>query len=298
MNQTLVLQHSQEGYLVRSLRQLAWERFRRHRPALFGLTVLFIEISIAVCASFFVSQDLALRPQPTSILRTPSGMHLLGTDEAGRDVLARLIYASRLSLTVGFLAVAVALSVGTGLGAVAGYCGGWIDNLLMRFTDAMLSIPILFILIALTVFLGPSVRTIILTIGILSWMDLARIIRANFLSLREKEFVESARALGAPDLSILVRHLLPNTLGPIVVAGTLGVGNAMLAEAAVSYLGLGVQPPNPSWGNMLFNAQSYLWNAPWLALYPGCMILITVLSINFVGDGLRDALDPRMTLRG
>jgi len=154
-------------------------------------------------------------------------------------------------------------------------------------------ILVLFLLIALAVVLGPSVRTLILAIGALSWMELARIIRANILSLREREFVDAARAIGASDVLIIARHILPNTFGPIVVAGTLNVGSAMLTEAAVSYLGLGVQPPTPSWGNMLFNAQSYLWNAPWVALYPGLMIVVTVLAINFVGDGLRDALDPR-----
>jgi peptide/nickel transport system permease protein len=281
---------------VRNLRQLAWQRFRRHRPALVGLSILFVEIAFAVLAPVFISEDLALRPEPTIMLQTPSPGHLLGTDEAGRDILARLVYAGRISLTIGFLAVTVAVTLGTTLGATAGYYGGTIDNLIMRVTDAMLSIPILFILIVLAVFFGPSMRTLILVIGILSWMDLARIIRANFLSLKEKEFVESARAIGVTDLAIMVRHILPNTLAPIVVAGTLGVGNAMLAEAAVSYLGLGVQPPTPSWGNMLFNAQSYLWNAPWVALFPGLMILITVLAVNFIGDGLRDALDPRMIL--
>jgi peptide/nickel transport system permease protein len=191
------------------------------------------------------------------------------------------------------LAMLLSIGLGASVGAFAGYFGGWVDALLMRVTDALLSIPILFILIALTVFLGPSVRTLILAIGALSWMDLARIIRANILSLREREFVDAARAIGASDRLIIARHSRPNTLGAIVVAGTLNVGNAMLAEAAVSYLGLGVQPPTPSWGNMLFNAQSYLWNAPWVALYPGFMIVITVLALNFVGDGLRDALDPR-----
>jgi peptide/nickel transport system permease protein len=154
----------------------------------------------------------------------------------------------------------------------------------------------LFFLIVLAVVLGPSVRTLIIVIGILSWMELARIVRANFLSLKEKDFVEAAQAIGVGDVRIIMRHILPNTLAPIIVAITLGIGNAMLTEAAVSYLGLGVQPPTPSWGNMLYNAQNYLWNAPWVALYPGFMILITVLCINSIGDGLRDALDPRMTL--
>jgi peptide/nickel transport system permease protein len=280
---------------IRRQRELAWDRFRRYRPALIALAVLLIEIATAVVAPFGIPADLALRPQPTRILQAASSAHLFGTDEAGRDILARLIFAGRISLMIGFLAAAVSVTVGTALGAAAGYYGGWIDSLLMRFTDAMLSVPILFILIALAVFFGPSVGTLIVVIGALSWMDLARIIRANFLSLREKEFVLSARVVGSTDLAIIARHILPNTIAPIIVAGTLGVGNAMLAEAAVSYLGLGVQPPTPSWGNMLNNAQSYFFNAPAVGIYPGMMILVTVLSINFLGEGLRDAVDARRT---
>jgi peptide/nickel transport system permease protein len=280
---------------IRRQRELAWDRFRRHRPALIALVVLLLEIATAVAAPFGISVDLALRPQPTRMLQAASSAHLLGTDEAGRDILARLIFAGRISLMIGFLAAAVSVTVGTALGAAAGYYRGWIDSVLMRFTDAMLSVPILFILIALAVFFGPSVGTLIVVIGALSWMDLARIIRANFLSLREKEFVLSARVVGSSDLAIIARHILPNTIAPIIVASTLGVGNALLSEAAVSYLGLGVQPPTPSWGNMLNNAQSYFFNAPAVGIYPGMMILITVLCINFLGEGLRDAVDARQT---
>ncbi len=271
----------------------AWVRFRRHRPALIALVVLVIELATAAAAPLGMSVDLALRPHPTQMLQAASSAHLLGTDEAGRDVLARLIFAGRISLTIGFLTAVFSVTAGTALGAAAGYYGGWIDALLMRFTDAMLSVPILFVLIALAVFFGPTVGTLIVVIGALSWMDLARIIRANFLSLREKEFVLSARVVGSRDLAIIARHVLPNTLAPIIVASALGVGNAMLSEAALSYLGLGVQPPTPSWGNMLNNAQSYFFNAPALGIFPGIMILVTVLVINFLGEGLRDALDPR-----
>jgi peptide/nickel transport system permease protein len=274
----------------------AWRRLRRHRPALVGLTILVLEVAIALAAPALITEEAALQPYPTRMLQTPSAMHPLGTYEVGRDLLARLVYASRISLAVGALAAIVSVTLGTGFGAIAGYYGGWADTVIMRTTDALLSIPVMFFVIVLTVLMGPNPRTLILVIGVLSWMELARIIRANFLSLKHKEFAECARAVGVGDLGIMFRHILPNTMAPIIVAGTLGVGQAMLAEAAVSYLGLGVQPPMPSWGNMLFNAQSYLWNAPWVALYPGAMILVTVLAINFVGDGLRDALDPRMTL--
>jgi peptide/nickel transport system permease protein len=276
--------------------RLAWRRLCRHRSALLGLAIVSVELVISLLAPYLIPQDLALRPQPAIILQSPSSAHPLGTDEAGRDILARLIYAGRVSLAVGVLAAVVSVLVGTTLGAAAGFYGGWVDTVIMRFTDALLSIPILFFVIALTVLLGPNPYTLVIVIGVLSWMELARILRANVLSLREKEFAECARAIGVRNPGIIVRHILPNTLAPIIVAGTLGVGHAMLAEAAISYLGLGVQPPNPSWGNMLYNAQSYLWNAPWVAVYPGAMIAVTVLSINFVGDGLRDAFDPRMTL--
>lgn len=275
--------------------RLAWQRLRRRRSALLGMAIVLLEVVTVLIAPQIISQDAALRPLPALILQPPSSAHLLGTDEAGRDLLARLVYAGRVSLTVGVLAAVVSMIVGTALGATAGFYGGWVDIAIMRFTDALLSIPVLFFVIALTVLLGPNPYTLVIVIGVLSWMELARIVRANVLSLREREFTECARAIGVRDPGIIVRHILPNTLAPIIVGGTLGVGQAMLAEAAISYLGLGVQPPNPSWGNMLYNAQSYLWNAPWVALYPGLMIVITVLSINFVGDGLRDALDPRMT---
>jgi peptide/nickel transport system permease protein len=273
---------------------LAWRRFRRHKAGLVALVVLILEVLVALAAPVLIPRELAIDPSPLNILQSPSGEHWLGTDEVGRDIFARLIYASRISLSIGFLAVVVAIIVGTSVGALAGYFGGWFDNALMRVTDAILSIPALFFLIVLSVTLGPSVRTMIVVIGLLSWMELARIIRANVLSLKRREFVEAARTMGARSERIIRRHILPNTLAPIVVAATLGVGNALLTEASVSYLGLGVQPPQPSWGNMLYNAQSYFFNAPWITLYPGIMILITVLCINFVGDGLRDALDPRL----
>ena len=272
----------------------ALRRFLRHRAAVVAIVLLALEVLLAVAAPLLIPEDRALRPDPLNILQPASADHWLGTDEAGRDILARLVYASRISLTIGFLSVLVSITVGTTLGSVAGYFGGKVDNLIMRVTDTMLSIPALFFLIVLSVSLGPSVRTMVLVIGLLSWMELCRIMRASFLSLRRREFVEAARVVGTSDRAIIARHILPNTLAPLVVAATLGVGNALLTEATVSYLGLGVQPPVPSWGNMLYNAQSYFFNAPWITLYPGLMILMTVLCINFIGDGLRDALDPRM----
>jgi len=280
----------------RNLFLMAVRRLLRHKPAVISMIVLFVEVTMAISASMLIPEDLAIRPQPFIMLQEPSASHWLGTDEIGRDILARLIYASRISLSVSFLAAIVAVIIGTLFGALAGYYGGRIDNLLMRFTDAVMSVPVLFITIVLAVIFGQNVGTLILVIGGLSWMQLARIVRANFLSLKETEFVQAAQMVGSSDFKIITQHIIPNTLAPIVVACTLGVGYALMTEAGVSYLGLGVQPPTPSWGNMLYNAQSYLWEAPWIALYPGFFILITVLCINFIGDGLRDALDPRMNL--
>lgn len=280
----------------RNLFLLAIRRLFQHKPAVISMIVLILEISMAIAAPILIREELAIRPQPLIIHQKPSAAHWLGTDEIGRDILARLIYASRISLSVASLAALFAVSIGTLFGSLAGYYGGWLDNILMRFTDAVMSVPVLFITIVLAVIFGQNVGTLILVIGGLSWMQLARIVRANFLSLKETEFVQAARLVGSTDLKIISQHIIPNTIAPIVVACTLGVGNALMTEAGVSYLGLGVQPPTPSWGNMLYNAQSYLWEAPWIALYPGFFILVTVLCINFIGDGLRDALDPRMTM--
>jgi len=277
-----------------SARSATLRRFLRHKMAVAGLGALVIIALVAVAAPFAVPRDTAYRPRPDRLFTPPGKGHPLGTDEVGRDLLARLIYGARISLTVGTSAMVVAMGLGTVLGAVAGFYRGVADAALMRLSEILLSIPRLFLLIVLAAFFGPSVRTLIGVIGGLSWMESFRVIRSSFLSLREREFVQAARAVGGTDAVIIWRHILPNTLAPIVVGATLGVGNALLTEATVSYLGLGVQPPDPSWGNMLYNAQKYLLQAPYAAVFPGLLILITVLSVNFLGDGLRDALDPRM----
>jgi peptide/nickel transport system permease protein len=280
-----------------SLWQLAGRRFLRHRVGV-GSTVLlvFIIALVALGPIFFISEDDAFRPDPTVINAPPSAAHWFGTDEVGRDILARVIYGGRVSLTVGLLAMLVAITFGTVLGGVAGYFGGMVDGIAMRFTDVMLSIPGIFLIIALSVFLGPSMQTIILAIGFLNWMSVARVVRALFLSLKEQDFVLAAHCLGVQDIRIMWRHMLPNALAPVMVAATLTVGSAILTETAVSYLGLGIQPPLPSWGNMLKNAQVLIWTAPWVAIFPGVMIFFTTLCINFMGDAFRDALDPRMQL--
>ena len=218
----------------------------------------------------------------------PSAPHPLGTDESGRDVLARLLAGGRVSLAVGFAAMCVSVSLGTVLGSVAGMRGGWIDSFLMRLTDAVLSIPTIFVVICVLTFLGPSISTLVLAIGTTSWMGLARLIRGELLAIRDLPFAEAATALGERPIPLFVRHLLPHLVPVVLVNATLGVGTAILTESALSFLGLGVQPPAASWGNMLSGAQNYLFNYPWLAIYPGAMIMLTVVAINLLGDAFAD----------
>jgi peptide/nickel transport system permease protein len=258
----------------------------------------------------FVTGEAYANCNDTSIkLQPPSRAHFFGTDTIGRDILARTIYGGQISLSIGIFAAIVEVLVGVLVGAIAGYYGGWLDDVLMRITEAMLIIPSLFLLIVLSkalngkipiveIFgrsLSGSVVVIIFVIGFTSWMYLARIVRANVLSLKELDFISASRALGVSDSRIIFRHLLPNTIAPITVSATLGVSASILSEAYVSFLGLGVQTPTASWGNMLDSSVKYIQSAPWLWFFPGLLILLTVLCINFVGDGLRDALDPRST---
>jgi len=277
--------------------QLAGRRFLRHRAGVIAAVILLFIISlVALGPVFFVSRDAAFRPDPLAINQPPSLEHWFGTDQVGRNILARIVYGGRISLAIGLLAMVVSITVGSLLGSVSGYFGGIVDAIIMRFTDAMLSIPGIFLIIALAVFLGQTILTITLAIGLLNWMSIARIMRALFLSLKEQDFVLAARCLGVQNVRIMWGHILPNAIAPVVVTATLVVGEAILTETAISYLGLGIQPPTPSWGNMLKNAQDLIWSVPWLAIFPGVMIFITILCINFMGDALRDALDPHMQL--
>jgi peptide/nickel transport system permease protein len=228
------------------------------------------------------------------ILEPPSRLHPLGTDDLGRDVLSRMLYGARVSLAVGFVAVGIATVIGVIIGAVAGYYGGLVDRILMRFVDIMLSIPTLFLILSVIAFVGANIWNIMIIIGLTSWMGVARLVRAEFLSLKEREFVLAARALGASDLRIIFRHMLPNSLAPVIVNAVLMVASAVLLESSLSFLGLGVQPPQPSWGNILTAGKANIEIAWWLSLFPGLAILITVLSYNLLGEGLRDALDPRL----
>jgi peptide/nickel transport system permease protein len=277
-----------------SLVELAWGRFVKHRLAVVGAVVLGLVAGVCFSAPLIVPESAANQVNPVLFRAPPSAERPFGSDDVGRNILWRSIYGGRISLAIGALSISLAMTIGVVLGSVSGYYGGWTDSLIMRLTDAMLSMPSLLLLIVVTRILGPSVPTIVLVIGLLNWMQVTRIIRANFLSLKEQDFVLSARAIGVSNAAIIVRHILPNTLAPVVVAATLGVGHAVILEASASFLGLGVQPPTASWGSMLNRAQGLLVVAPWVAIFPGLLILITVMSINFLGDGLRDALDPRM----
>jgi peptide/nickel transport system permease protein len=281
---------SDESFLARATR-----RFRKHRLAQFGLTLLVILALGAIFAPLVTSytfdgQDAALLGQPVA----PNFSHLMGTDQLGRDNFTRILYGARVSLSVGLSSALIATLLGTLIGALSGFFGGWVDALLMRFTDVVLSIPILPLVIALSGFLRPSLPLLVLIIGGLGWMGTARLVRGQFLSLRNTEYVEASRALGGSSSRIMFRHILPNALGPIVVSTTLAVGGAILLESSLSFFGLGVQPPTPTWGNLLTGSSDFLETAPWLAAFPGLFILLTVLSVNFLGDGLRDALDPRL----
>jgi peptide/nickel transport system permease protein len=304
-------------------RQLAWRRFRKHRGAMFGLFMLLLLLLYVTFGGFIFANEpchatgkagegYANCNDTAQILQPPSAENPFGTDTIGRDILARTIYGGQISLLIGLFAALLEIVIGTLVGALAAYYGGWVDSLLMRITEAMLTIPQLFLLIVAAKTLGGkvpaidlfgrelsgSIVVIVLIIGLTSWMYLARIVRANILSLKEQEYIAASRALGASNSRIIFSHLLPNTAAPIIVSATLGVAAAILNEAYISFLGLGVQAPTASWGNMLNRANEFLETAPWLWAFPGLFILITVLSVNFMGDGLRDALDPRSSRSG
>ncbi len=270
-----------------------WHYFKRRRMAVGGLVMIVIMFLIAGLASFLAPYD----PGKTDVsvkLKPPSLQHNVGTDQLGRDVFSRMLYGSRISLSVGFVAVGISIFIGILIGAVAGFYGGWVDSLLMRFVDTMLCFPSFFLILTVVALLGPSILNIMVVIGITSWMGTARLVRAEFLSLRERDFTQAAKALGVKDPRIIFRHILPNALAPVFVSATLKVASAILVEAGLSFLGFGVQPPVPSWGNILTEGRTYIFDAWWLTVFPGLAILITVLSFNLLGEGLRDALDPRL----
>ncbi|HEY5157165.1 MAG TPA: ABC transporter permease [Anaerolineales bacterium] len=287
--------------------QLVWRRFRKHRMALVGAVGIIILVLFIILGSIIIPESAANQGDLYHRLQSPAVAHLFGTDSNGRDVFNRIIYGGQISLMIGVLAVFLEISIGTVIGGIAAFYGGWVDAVLMRFTEAMLSIPSLFLLIVLAKFLGHDIPTInifgrsfsgsvgivIIVIGLTSWMYLARIVRSNMLSLREMDYISAAKSLGAGKTRIFFTHLVPNTLGIIVVSATLGLANAILTEAYVSFLGLGVQPPTATWGNMMEQAQTFMaQGAWWMWVFPSLFIVLVILSVNLMGDGLRDAFDP------
>ena len=276
-----------------TFRQMAWRRFRRHRMAMFGAVMLILLFVYAFGGGLVYTAEVANYTDTSQRLSPPSAEHPFGTDTVGRDVMARTIQGGRISLMIGMSAAVLEIIIGVLIGALAGFYGGLVDSVLMRFTEAMLIIPSLFLLIVVARIVGGSAFWIVIIFALTSWMYVARIVRAEFLSLKENEYILAARSIGTPTGQIIFRHILPNSMAPIVVAATLAVAVAILSEAYISFLGMGVQPPTATWGNMLDGSYNHIETAPWLWIFPGLLILLTVLSINFVGDGLRDALDPR-----
>jgi peptide/nickel transport system permease protein len=287
------MNNSQENMMLVILR-----RFFKHRLAGIAIGVLAVLVLISVFAN--LSPYSPTEQNPSNSLASPNSTHWFGTDELGRDLFTRILYGGRVSLAVGLVSTFLSIALGVLVGALSGYFGGWIDSVLMRVTDAFLTFPTIFVLILLGAFLREqdapwlknSILVVIIIIAVLSWMFPARLVRGLFLVLREREFVSATRALGGSDARIIFRHILPNCIGPILVSGTLQMASAIITESGLSYLGFGVQPPTPTWGSILATAQNQVFRAPWLGFFPGVMIFITVMTINYIGDGLRDAFDP------
>jgi len=281
-----------EAVRGRSEWERSWGRFRRYRPGMAGLTIVGILVVLAVFAPLIAPQD------PTAVPRgmrgaSPSGDYWLGNDSIGRDILSRLIYGTRVALVVGVCAMAIALTIGVTIGMTAGYFGGWVDQGLSRVVDTLMAFPTIALLVTLSALVGGSQLTVILVIGTTIWASYARVSRADVMSVRERDYVHAARAIGVPNSRIIFRHILPNITGPIIVLSSLDIGAIIILESALSFLGLGIKPPTPSWGSMLADGRAFVLTYPHIAIAPGIAITITVLAFNLVGDGLRDALDPR-----
>ncbi len=272
--------------------KIVLKRILKNKFAVFGLAFIFFIFFVALFSSYVAPYD-PYGINVYKVLEPPSIEHPFGTDELGRDVFSRIIYGAKVSLKVGFLAMGIAIFTGTILGAIAGYYGGWIDSIIMRLVDVMLAFPTLFLILAVVAVLEPSIYIIMIVIGLTGWMDVARLVRAEVLSLKEREFVLAARAIGASSGRIIFKHILPNAIYPVIVAATFSVGGAILIESGLSFLGLGIQPPEPSWGGILSIGKDYITVAWWLSLFPGIAIFLTVLSFNLLGEALRDAIDPK-----
>ena len=287
LSQAVVADASEENPWAR-----AWRRLKRRKGAMAGLAVVALFVAVAILAPWVAPYD----PVATSwslVRKAPSWAHWMGTDEVGRDVFSRVIWGARASLSAGLVSVGIALGVGVPLGLLAGYAGGWIDSVLSRIVDAMLAVPFLILAIALAAFLGPSLTNAMIAIGVTATPIFVRLTRAQVINVKVEDYVEAARALGNPPWRIAIRHVMPNVTAPLIVQATLAIAAAVIAEASLSFLGLGQQPPEPGWGSMLNTAKNYVDQAPWMAIWPGLSIFLLVLSFNLLGDGLRDALDPR-----
>ena len=289
-NETVLVEENPPGD---SQWRIAFRHFRKSRIALIGLVVLVMMYLLAVIAPLVAPYDPIVQVVKNSFL-PPNTQHWLGTDRFGRDILSRILYGARISLSIGLVATIISVTLGTVLGAVAGYFGGKVDGFIMRFTDMVLAFPRLVLLIMIVALFSPSMAVIIIVLGLTQWPNTTRIVRGDVLSLREREFIQAAHALGMSRARIIFRHLIPNVLAPVIVTATLGIGNTIVLEAGLSFLGLGIQPPTPSWGNMVADGRDNLLGAWWVATFPGLVIVLTVLAFNLVGDGLRDALDPRL----
>ncbi|MBN2899849.1 MAG: ABC transporter permease [Clostridia bacterium] len=270
-----------------------WKRLKKNKMAMFGLAIIIVLFLTAIFADFIApfsydEQDLL------NMFQTPSAAHWFGTDEFGRDIFSRVVYGSRISLEVGFIAVGISLITGGLIGAIAGFYGGRLENLLMRAMDILLAIPEILLAIAIVAALGPSISNLMIAVGISSIPGYARLVRASVLTIREQEFIEAAKAAGSSDLRIIFKHILPNCMAPIIVQATIGVAIAILTAAGLSFIGLGIQPPTPEWGSMLSGGRSYIRDYPHMTLYPGLAIMVTIFALNLLGDGLRDALDPKL----
>jgi len=291
-DQTVTVQKS------RTLWGDAWRRLRKNKLAVVSMAWVVLIVTVALSADLWVpttfADPLAINTTPGASLQAPSAEHPFGTDRLGRDVLSRVIYGARISLAVGLIAVAISLVIGLTLGAISGYFGGLVDTLVMRSADVFFAFPYILFAIALVAVLGPSYQNVFIAIGILGWPAIARVFRSSILSVKQNEYVDAARAMGASHVRILFRHIMPNAIAPIIVYGTMSIGGAIMTEAALSFLGMGVQPPTPSWGLMLSDARALMFVAPWLVFWPGLAILTTVLAFVLMGDGLRDALDVKM----
>jgi len=278
-----------------TLSTLFWHRFKKNRLAVIGGIIVLMLFTIAVLAPFVAPYN----PDAINVkhvLEPPSLAHPFGTDDLGRDILSRVIYGSRISLAVGFVAVGIATLIGIIFGALSGYYGGWTDTIVMRFVDIMLAIPTFFLILAVIAMLEPSIWNIMIVIGVTSWMGVSRLVRAEFLSLKEREFVLAARALGASDFRIIFKHILPNAMSPVLISAVLGIAGAVLVESALSFLGIGVQPPTASWGNILTIGKDNIEIAWWISVFPGLAIFVTVLAYNLLGEGIRDSIDPRLKI--